>query len=190
MPSRTTIIKIGDKGGILDVKITELPEELKNEVEKVVIDFEDKCMMSFSRTRDNKIMQKFPLPRVSLLGQRDQVDDYEKRIMLEGINESVNNALCNHNTMFLTTLRNLMKEVLYGAPVYQEGPAYFNIPQPLAEAAIASTSKQPVVEEVPQASDSLQVQQSSGQSPQQSQTQHAQQLPAQHTQSSQQQQSS
>lgn len=83
--------------------------------------------------------------------------------MLEGINKSVNDALANHNTMFLTTLRNMMKEVLHGTPVHQEGPTYFNIPQPSAQGAIASTSKQPVIEEVPQVPDSPQVQQSPGQ---------------------------
>ena len=115
-------------------------------------------------------MQKFPQPRVLLSRQRDQVDDHQKRIVREGINKSVNDALANHNTMFLTTLWNMIKEVLHGTPVHQEGPTYFNIPQPSAQGAIASTSKQPVIEEVPQVPDSPQVQQSPGQPSQQPQT--------------------
>ena len=38
--------------------------------------------------------------------------------------------MLNHNTAFLNTFHNTMKEVFHGYPIDQIGPAYYNIPHP------------------------------------------------------------
>ena len=36
--------------------------------------------------------------------------------------------MLHHNTAFLNTFHNTMKEVFYGYPIDQVGPVYYNIP--------------------------------------------------------------
>ena len=43
---------------------------------------------------------------------------------------SVHDAMLNHNTAFLNTFHNTMKEVFHRYPIDQVGPAYYNIPHP------------------------------------------------------------
>ena len=51
--------------------------------------------------------------------------------------------MLNHNTTFLNTFHNTMKEVFHEFPLDQVGPAYYNIPHPLTQGTNqASTSHQ------------------------------------------------
>ena len=56
----------------------------------------------------------------------DEVDD--RRFFVDAVNKYVHDAMLNHNTTFLNTFHNTMKEVFYGFPLDQVGPAYYNIP--------------------------------------------------------------
>ena len=49
---------------------------------------------------------------------------------MEAVNKFVHDAILNHNTVFLNTFHNTMKEVFHGFPVDQVGLAYYNIPHP------------------------------------------------------------
>ena len=49
---------------------------------------------------------------------------------VDAVNKSVHHAMLNHNTTFLNTFHNTMKEVFYGYPIDQIGLAYYNIPHP------------------------------------------------------------
>ena len=40
----------------------------------------------------------------------------------------MHDAILNHNTVFLNTFLNTMKEVFHGYPIDQAGPVYYNIP--------------------------------------------------------------
>ena len=90
-------------------------------------------MLSYTKTRDNKVVQKYPLPRVLLHGQTDTDEAEDRRFFVEDVNKSVHNAISNHNEIFLNTFHNTMKEVFHGFPVDQVGPAYYNIPHPLTQ---------------------------------------------------------
>jgi len=62
---------------------------------------------------------------------------------IEAINKSVHDAMLNHNTTFLNTFWNTMKEVFHGFPLDQVGPTYYNIPRPSTQGTNqASTSHQ------------------------------------------------
>ena len=58
----------------------------------------------------------------------DEVDD--RRFFVEDVNKFVHDAMLNHNTTFLNTFHNTMKEVFHGFPLDQVGPTYYNIPHP------------------------------------------------------------
>jgi hypothetical protein len=82
------------------------------------------------KSHDNKIIKKYPLPRVLMHVQSNTDEADDRHFFVEAINKSVHGAMLNHNTSFLNTFHNTMKEVFHGYPFEQVGPAYFNIPLP------------------------------------------------------------
>ena len=87
--------------------------------------------MSYTKTRDNTIVQKYPLPRVLLHGQTDADEAEDRRFFVEAINKYVHDAISNHNEIFLNIFHNTMKEVFHGFLVDQVGLAYYNTPHPM-----------------------------------------------------------
>jgi len=53
---------------ILMVHYEDLPNRDKDVIGKATEEFQKKCLLSYTKTRDNTIVQKFPLPRVLLHG--------------------------------------------------------------------------------------------------------------------------
>ena len=78
-------------------------------------------MLSYTKTRDNKVVQKYPLPRVLLHGQSDTDEAKDRRFFVEAVNEFVHDAMSNHNEVFLNTFHSTMKEVFHGFLVDQVG---------------------------------------------------------------------
>jgi hypothetical protein len=95
----------------------DLPDEDKHAISKTIEEFQNKCLLSYTKTRDNKVIQKYPLLRVLMHGQSDidEVDD--RRFFIDAVNKSVHDAMLNHNTTFLNTCHNTMKEVFHGYPI-------------------------------------------------------------------------
>ena len=60
-------------------------------------------------------------------GQLDTDEADDRRFFVEAMNKSIHDAMLNHNTAFLNTFHNTMKEVFHGFPLDQVGPAYYNI---------------------------------------------------------------
>ena len=46
------------------VRYEDLPDEDKDVIGKAIEEFQNKCLLSYTKTRDNKVVQKYPLPRV------------------------------------------------------------------------------------------------------------------------------
>ena len=84
--------------------------------------------MSYSKTRDNTIVQKFPLPRVLLHGQTDTTEAEDRCFFKEVVDKSIRDAISSHNEAFLDIFHNAMKEAIHGFLVGQGGSAYYNIP--------------------------------------------------------------
>ena len=89
--------------------------------------------MSYTKTRDSTIIQKFPLPRVLLRGQTDIVEAEDRHFFTEAIDKSVRDALSSHNEAFVDAFHNAMKEAIHGIPVSQFGSTCYNIPDPLTQ---------------------------------------------------------
>ena len=60
------------------VPYEDLPDEDKDVISKAIEEFQNKCLLSYTKTRDNKIVQKYPILRVLLHGQTD-ADEAEDR---------------------------------------------------------------------------------------------------------------
>jgi len=125
MPGGTTIVKM-DNEHILNVSMDELPEDLKTLVETAIEEYRNKCLLCFTKTRDQAVIQKTRLPRTLLDGQRDGDAVAEHRLMVETISKTMADTLANHNEVFINSVTNAMKEALYGAPISQRGLAYTN----------------------------------------------------------------
>ena len=61
-------------------------------------------------------------------GQSDTDEADDRRFFVEVVNKSIYNAMLNHNTTFLNTFYNTIKEVFHGFSLDQVGPAYYNVP--------------------------------------------------------------
>ena len=112
------------------VPYEDLPNEDKDVISKAIEEFQNKYLLSYTKTRDNKVVQKYPLPRVLFYGQTDADEAKDRHFFMEAINKSVHDTILNHNAVFLNTFHNTIKEVFHGFPVDQVGPAYYNIPHP------------------------------------------------------------
>ena len=108
----------------------DLPNGDKDIINKPIEEFQNKCLLSYTKTRDNKVVQKYPLSRVLIHGQSDTDEADDRRFFVDAVNKSVHDAMLNHNTSFLNTFHNTMKEVFHGYLIDQIGPAYYNIPHP------------------------------------------------------------
>ena len=70
---------VHNNDNILMVHYEDLPDEDKGTINKATEEFQKKCLLSYTKTRDSTIIQKFPLPRVLLHGQIDTVEAEERR---------------------------------------------------------------------------------------------------------------
>ena len=112
------------------VPYADLPDKDKDVTSKAIEEFQNKCLLSYIKTHDNKVIQKYPLPRVLMHGQSDTDEADDRRFFIDDVNKSVHDAMLNHNTTFLNTFHNTMKEVFHGFPIDQVRPTYYNIPHP------------------------------------------------------------
>ena len=69
-------------------------------------------------------------------GQSDTDEADDRCFFVDAVNKSVHDAMLNHNTAFLNTFDNTMKDVFHGCPIGQVGPAYYNIPHPSTQGLI------------------------------------------------------
>ena len=91
------------------VPYEDLHDEDKNIIGKAIEEFQNKCLLSYTKTRDNKVVQKYLLPRVLLHGQSDTDEAKDRRFFVEAVNKSIHDAMSNHNEVFLNTFHNTMK---------------------------------------------------------------------------------
>ena len=93
-------------------------------------EFQKKCLLSYTKTRDSTIIQKFPLPRVLLHGQTDTVEAKDRRFFTKAIDKYVRDAISSRNEAFVDAFHNAMKEAIHRIPVGQVGLTCYNILDP------------------------------------------------------------
>ena len=81
------------------VPYEDLPDEDKDVISKAIEEFQNKCLLSYTKTRHNKVVQKYPLLRVLLHGQSDIDEAEDRHFFVEAINKSIYDAILNHNTV-------------------------------------------------------------------------------------------
>jgi hypothetical protein len=107
-PSGTTIADMGINDEIFDVTKDELPKNLKADFEKAIHEYELKLLLSYGRTRNNKVFQKTKFPRTLLDGLRDPDVVNAQHEMSETIGRAMSETLNNHNQVFINSLTKRM----------------------------------------------------------------------------------
>ena len=64
----TIVMAVHNNNDILMVHYEDLPDGDKGVISKAIEEFQNKCLLSYTKTRDDTIVPKFPLPRVLLHG--------------------------------------------------------------------------------------------------------------------------
>jgi len=135
---KSTTIVIMDNQTILKVNLEDLFDDQKALIEQAAGGFREKCLLSYSRTRDS-VVQKAPLPSVLLHGQSE---DVEARTTAHLVHKTTHEAFTNHNKVLANTIGNILKEIFFGEPGDQVGLAYSNGLNPSAVASnIPGTSQ-------------------------------------------------
>ena len=78
---------------ILMVHYEDLPDGDKGVISKATEEFQNKCLLSYTKTRDNIIVQKFPLPRVLLHGPTDTTEVEDRHFFTEVVDKSIHDAI-------------------------------------------------------------------------------------------------
>ena len=81
----------------------DLPDGDKDVISKATEEFQSKCLLSYTKTHDNTIVQKFPLPRVLLHGQTDTAEAKDRRFFMEVVDKSVHDAIMKLSWTYSTT---------------------------------------------------------------------------------------
>ena len=66
---------------VLDVSMTELPDNYRDLVLQACEQYQRKCLMSFSKNKSNKVFQKQSMPRVLLPHQTDYTEEEDAQKM-------------------------------------------------------------------------------------------------------------
>jgi hypothetical protein len=93
---------------VLDVTMEELPENFRELVQQACEQFQQKCLMSFSKNKSNKVIQKQSLPRVLLPHQTDYTEEEDAHKMAALVYKAMGETMTNHHTAFLNTFQAIM----------------------------------------------------------------------------------
>jgi hypothetical protein len=87
----------------------DLSDEDKEIINKAMQGLQNNCLMSCSKTCDDRVIQKYPLPRILAHGQLDASEAKDRQCFMDSINKAICDAMQEHNTTFLYAFDNTMK---------------------------------------------------------------------------------
>ena len=64
---------VHNNNNILMLNYEDLPDGDKDIISKATEEFQNKCLLSYTKTRDNTIVQKYPLPESYCTGRQIQL---------------------------------------------------------------------------------------------------------------------
>jgi hypothetical protein len=96
---------------VMDVTIEELSPEQQLQLKEVVDQFQQKCLMSFSKNKSGVPYLKSDMPRVLLPGEPDTTSAEEKQEVMNAVQHTIENIMAKHNTAVLNMFRQMMVSV-------------------------------------------------------------------------------
>jgi hypothetical protein len=93
---------------VMDVTIEELSSEQQMQLKGAIDQFQQKCLMSFSKNRSGVPYLKSDMPRVLLPGEPDTTSAEEKQEVFRMVQRTLEDIMAKHNTAFLHIFRQMM----------------------------------------------------------------------------------
>jgi hypothetical protein len=95
-------------GDVMDVTIDDLSPEQQAQLKDAIDQFQQKCLMSFSKNRSGVPYLKSDMPRVLLPGEPDTTSYQEKQEALNAFREAIETTIRKHHTSFLQMFKQMM----------------------------------------------------------------------------------
>jgi hypothetical protein len=92
----------------MDVTLEELSTEQQLQLKEAIDQFQQKCLMSFSKNRNGVPYLKYDMPRVLLPGESDNTSAEEKQEVFGMVRKALEDIMARHNTAFLNSFRQMM----------------------------------------------------------------------------------
>jgi hypothetical protein len=102
---------MADIQDVMNVIIEELSAEQQLQLKKAIDQFQQKCMMSFSKNRSGVPYLKSDMPRVLLPGEPDTTYAEEKQNIFRMVHRTLEDIMARHNTAFLNSFQQMMVDV-------------------------------------------------------------------------------
>jgi hypothetical protein len=109
MPGGTLkLIEMPEIQAVLDVTLNELSSEHQMLLKEAVEQFQQKCLMSFSKNRSGVPFLRTDMPRVLMPRETDATAAAEKQEAFAMIQQAMEEIMARHNTAFLNSFRQMM----------------------------------------------------------------------------------
>jgi hypothetical protein len=92
----------------MDVTIEELSPEQQLQLKEAIDQFQQKCLMLFSKNRSGVPYLKSDMPRVLLPGEPDSTSAEEKQEVFRMVQRTLEDIIARHNTAFLNIFQQMM----------------------------------------------------------------------------------
>jgi hypothetical protein len=96
---------------VLDVTLNELSSEHQLLLKEAMEQFQQKCLLSFSKNRSGVPFLRTDMPGVLMPGETDATTDAEKQEAFSMIRQAMEEIMARHNTAFLNSFRQMMAGV-------------------------------------------------------------------------------
>jgi hypothetical protein len=93
---------------VMDVTFNELSTEQQLQLKEAIDQFQQKCLMSFSKNRSGVLFLMSEMPRVLMPGETDATVAAEKQEVFGMIQQTTEDIMARHNTAFLNSFRQMM----------------------------------------------------------------------------------
>jgi hypothetical protein len=97
-----------DIQAVSDVTFNELSSEQQLQLKEAMDQFQQKCLMSFSKNMSGVPFLRTDMPRVLLPGESDTTSAAEKQEAFAMIQRTMEEIMTRHNTAFLNSFRQMM----------------------------------------------------------------------------------
>jgi hypothetical protein len=93
---------------IMDITFNQLSLEQQLQLKEAIEQFQQKCLMSFSKNRSGVPFLKSKMPRVLMPGELDTTTAAEKQEVFGMVQQTLEDIMARHNTTFLNSFRQMM----------------------------------------------------------------------------------
>jgi hypothetical protein len=130
---------------IMDVNIEDLSPEQRQQLQDVVNQFQQKCLLSFKKNRSGVPYLKNDMPRILLPGESDATTQQEREECLQAFRDAADHVLSKHHKAFLGAFQQMMV-VVFGPGMEQ---AFSKAPIQAGTVELGESSSQPPLRSQP-----------------------------------------